>query len=285
MDSSKPIKRGAAAPKRNTDRRGGVKSCLRALDVIEFFTTFSAPARTVQVSEALEIPNSSADELLRTLAASGYLNYNADTKYYSPSYKLVAKSRAIEQSFFGGGIITNIMRDIQAEVGGSVYLTQQNGCWVDSVAEVPGSWVEDAQPRYPLEMVCYVRNSWLPSTNFSSVMLTRHTNAQLANLTAKTQEIGVGPEGPSPFMSLVSQVAKTRARGYSVYRKNGDILVDSIAVPLFMKHSVTAYAIGIVGQSLFASKGDEKQMARAMQSVIGQHLDRLDHPRSPIHTH
>ncbi len=87
--------------------QGGVKSCLRALDILHYFTTHAAPARTIDISEELGIPNSSADEILRTLASMGYLTFNRETKRYVPSYKLVATGRGIERNFFGGDITTS----------------------------------------------------------------------------------------------------------------------------------------------------------------------------------
>ena len=78
--------------------RGSVKSCLRTLEVLEYFMKSGEPARTIEISEALGIPNSSADEILRTLASTGYLTYNQATKLYAPSYKLVANASSIEQS-------------------------------------------------------------------------------------------------------------------------------------------------------------------------------------------
>jgi len=36
--------------------RGNVKSCLRTLEVLEYFMTAGVPARTIEISEALGIP-------------------------------------------------------------------------------------------------------------------------------------------------------------------------------------------------------------------------------------
>ncbi|RVT90476.1 helix-turn-helix domain-containing protein [Sphingomonas crocodyli] len=262
--------------------RAGVKSCLRTVEVINFFMGVSAPVRTTKVSEALGIPNSSADEILRTLSVSGFLSYNAVSKLYSPSYKLVANVRTIERNFFGEDAIAGLMADLRAETGATVIVTQQNDCWVDPVALVTGDWVEQDE-RYPAEMVCHVGNMWRPSTNFAAAMLTRHSNVQLADLTMRTQQMGIGPDGPSMFEALVDKVERTRARGYAVHRRNGASPVDSIAIPLIVTHAASPHAIGVVGPRLFSCEADEKRIARTVQQVTSRHLDRLNGVSATAH--
>lgn len=269
---------GASASK----SRAGVKSCLRTVDVINFFMGVSTPVRTTQVSEALGIPNSSADEILRTLAVAGFLSYNAISKLYSPSYKLVANVRTIERNFFGEDALAGLMADLRAETGATVIVTQQNDCWVDPVARVTGTWIEQDE-RYPAEMVCHVGNMWRPSTNFAAAMLTRHSNVQLADLTMRTQQMGLGPSGPSMFEALVDKVERTRARGYAIHRRNGSSAVDSIAIPLIVTHAASPHAIGVVGPSLFACEADEKRMARTIQQITSRHLDRLNGVAATAH--
>lgn len=257
--------------------RGNVKSCLRTLEVLEYFMNAGVPARTIEISEALGIPNSSADEILRTLAASGYLTYNQATKLYAPSYKIVANASSIEQSFFGGGRIHEIMEDMCRETGATVFVTQQNDCWSESIAEMPGEWKAkpDIAPYYSNEMICFERNSWRPSTNFAAAMLAQQSNIDIIQLATRTQRLGRGPKGPTLMKHLVDRVAQTRSRGFSLCRRSRAMPVDSIAMPLWVPHGVASYAIGVVGDPLFGSDNDVRQMLSAMQSVIFRYNDGL----------
>lgn len=257
--------------------RGSVKSCLRTLEVIEYFMNAGVPARTVEISEALGIPNSSADEILRTLAATGYLTYNSANKLYAPSYKIVANASSIERSFFGDGRIAEIMEDMRRETGATVYVTQQNDCWSESIAETLGEWkaAPDVVPNYPTEMICFERNSWRPSTNFAAAMLAQQSNVDIIQLATRTQRLGLGPKGPTLMKLLVDRVAQTRSRGFSLCRRNRSQPVDSIAMPLRVPHGVASYAIGVVGDPLFASDNDVRQMLLGMQSVIFRYNDGL----------
>lgn len=254
--------------------RGGVKSCLRTLEVIEYFMRSRVPARTIEISEALGMPNSSADEILRTLAHSGYLSYNPSSKLYSPSYKIVANAISIQNSFFGGGHIDRIMKDMQRETGATVFLTQQNDCWVESVAEVSGAWVAtDEPPVYRNELICFDQDSWRPSTNFAAAMLAQQSNVAIVQLAARTQRLGLGPKGPALMKTLVDRIANTRTRGFALCRRKAAIPVDSIAMPLRMPHAVASYAIGVVGDPLFCNDNDVRHMLATMRSVIYRHRD------------
>jgi DNA-binding IclR family transcriptional regulator len=252
-----------------------VKSCLRTLEVLEYFMTAGVPARTIEISEALGIPNSSADEILRTLAASGYLTYNQANKLYAPSYKIVANASSIEQSFFGGGRVHEIMEEMHRETGASVFVTQQNDCWSEGIAEMSGGWkaAPDATPSYPTEMVCFERNSWRPSTNFTAAMLAQQSNVDIIQLATRTQRLGLGPKGPTLMKHLVDRIAQTRSRGFSICRRSRSQPVDSIAMPLRVPHGVASYAIGVVGDPLFQSDNDVRQMLSGMQAVLFRYND------------
>nr|WP_301287219.1 helix-turn-helix domain-containing protein [Sphingobium sp. OAS761] len=257
--------------------RGSVKSCLRTLEVLEFFMRARVPARTIEISEALGIPNSSADEILRTLAMTGYLSYNQASKLYSPSYKIIASATSIEDSFFGSGRINEIMEDLRRETGATVFLTQQNDCWVESVAEVTGEWAAapDIQPTYPNEMICFDHNNWRPATNFAAAMLSQQTNVAIIQLATRTQRLGLGPKGPTLMKNLVDRIAHTRTRGFALCRRRPSVPVDSIAMPLRVPHAVASYAIGVVGDPLFENDNDVRHMLSAMQSVIFRYNDGL----------
>lgn len=256
--------------------RGSVKSCLRTLEVLEYFMRTGVPARTIEISEALAIPNSSADEILRTLASAGYLSYNPSSKLYAPSYKIVANAGSIESSFFGMGYITRIMEELRHETGATVFLTQQNDCWVESIAEVVGAWTAaPGQPDYPSELICFEQNSWRPSTNFAAAMLAQQSNVAIVQLATRTQRLGLGPKGPAVMKNLVDRIAQTRTRGFALCRRKASVRVDSIAMPLRVPHAVASYAIGVVGDPLFENDNDVRHMLSTMQSVIFRHRDGL----------
>lgn len=261
--------------------RGGVKSCQRTLDVIEYFIRTGMPARTFEVSASLGIPNSSADEILHTLSSGGYLSYNFETKLYAPSYKLVASVGAIERSFFGEGCVAEMLKNIHAETGATVFLTHQNDCWAEHVAEREGGWcLRREKPEYPIGMVSFADSSWRPATNFAAAMLAQKSDVAIIQLVSRAQRIGLGPKGPASMKNLVDRVARTRARGFALCRRGPSSPVDSIAIPLPIPNGTVPYAIGVVGDPLFKNDKDVRHMVAAMRSIAYNHIQslrRMDH--------
>jgi|GEM_PF-1080903 len=266
----------ASPTQQRQNGRGHVKSCMRTLEVLEYFMRFREPARTVEISEALGIPNSSADEILRTLAGAGYLSYNQASKLYAPSYKLIANVCMIEQSFFAGGAVARLLDDMRRETGATVYLTHQNDCWVESVAELTGGWLHpESDLDYPTEIVSFYRNGWRPGTNFAAAILAQQSNRAIVQLATRAQRLGLGPKGAMLMKTLVDRVARTRSQGFALCRRTDLAPVDSIAMPLYLPHGVASYAVGVVGDPLFQSEQDVRRMLSAMQAVIYRSSDNL----------
>jgi DNA-binding IclR family transcriptional regulator len=59
-----------------------VKSGARTVQILEFFRDRKAPARAIDVGRYLELSPSSANDLLKTLAEIGYLEFDEKTKFY-----------------------------------------------------------------------------------------------------------------------------------------------------------------------------------------------------------
>lgn len=65
--------RAAAAAPATVDDAGGSRSVRRALEIFEFLLQLDAPTTIGEIVSALQIPKSTAYELVRTLSDSGYL--------------------------------------------------------------------------------------------------------------------------------------------------------------------------------------------------------------------
>jgi DNA-binding IclR family transcriptional regulator len=59
-----------------------VKSGLRAVQILEFFRNRGSPARAIDIGRQLSMSPSSANDLLKTLAEIGYLEFDERSKHY-----------------------------------------------------------------------------------------------------------------------------------------------------------------------------------------------------------
>lgn len=264
-----------AAP-RGTPRhraRAGVKSAVRAIEIIEHFSRIDQPARTSEISESLGLPNSSADEILRTLADLGYLSFSERTKRYAPSYKLVGLMQAIERGFFGGDRLRDLLHDLRTETGGTIYITAQNDCWLESVAQVRGSWEgresPDSGDRW--QLVRFDGEGWQPGTNFAGALLTLHSNGEIIDLAVRSQAMGIAPKGQFVMHDLIDRVRRIRSRGYSICRRNDTVQVESIACPMRIPGANVPVAVGVLGHNLLEGEQNTRRLAMTIHGVIADH--------------
>jgi DNA-binding IclR family transcriptional regulator len=271
-DKAKPVKTKdrTAGKKGKTDM---VKSCARALDVIEYFTFTSRPARTAEISANLGIPNSSADEILRTLLGKGYLTFNSRSKHYAPSYKIVGTCRAIEQSFFGGGRVSEMLEKIRQETGATVYMTVQNDCWIESVAEIEGSWHGREYPAdyYSRKLIEYDETGWRPATNFAGAILALQSNVDIMKVASRSQKMGLTPKNDAAMTSLIERVRHIRAQGYALCRRSDSVEVESIACPTRFPESNVPVAVGILGKNLLTDAEQTRKLATFVRNTIAQY--------------
>lgn len=105
--------RGVPAARRSTS-----KSASRALDVLEYFGRVRKPLRARQVARSLDLHPSSVDQLLKTMAASGYLIFDSIRKVYHPSPRLVGFASWLTSDCFWNADTSSILREIAAQTGG-----------------------------------------------------------------------------------------------------------------------------------------------------------------------
>lgn len=84
-----------------------VKSAVRTLEILEFFSERRAPARLSEISETLGYPVSSVIALLRTLVAMGYMEFDPCTHNYYPLPRLSRLTTWMD----AGGYEQTVLRD------------------------------------------------------------------------------------------------------------------------------------------------------------------------------
>lgn len=222
------------------DRSGGVvKSSLRVLSVLEYFQANPCPARTTEIGRALGIPNSSIDDILKTLVRTGYLAFDPRQKVYLPSYRIVTLARRLEGSFFGGTAVSDLMEEVHRRTGQTVWLCMQNDRWVQCSAIIPGSDFHSG-----VHVEGFTDYDWT-------------TAAGMALLSSKPQEVVVEiakhmfrTEPPTKrtasVTTLLDKVKTARKQGYATSRGFSAEGVTAVAVPFQPKFMRVPVAVGLV---------------------------------------
>ena len=216
------------------DRNDGfVKSGARSLQVLEFFFHNRRPARTSEISRFLGVPNSSTDELLRTMAALGYVAFNPRNKCYAPSYRLFAIARGLEDGFFSNGVIAETLREIADATGETVVLAAENRNQMQVMMTERRRWDD------PALLLNGRRKDLLKRTdgrcrvadNFSAAILSSLPELSTVEMARRLATENGEKMAPGELQPLIASLKKIRQVGFAVCRR-GPREIDSIAMPL-----------------------------------------------------
>jgi len=111
---------------RPSDRRSLSRSATRALDVLECFGRERRWLKASEISRMLGLQASSSNQLLKTMVDSAHLVFNARTKTYFPSPRLIGFSALIHEAFGIEDRLRLLVSDLYARTGLSVTLTTLN---------------------------------------------------------------------------------------------------------------------------------------------------------------
>jgi DNA-binding IclR family transcriptional regulator len=122
--------------KRPGDRRSLSRSATRALDVLEYFGATQRPLRAIEISAALSLHPSTTDQLLKTMVDSAHLVFDAHTKRYFPSPRLVGFGAWLAAGYYGGDRVRGLLKALHAATGENITLSTPNDTFMQVVDAV-----------------------------------------------------------------------------------------------------------------------------------------------------
>lgn len=111
-----------------------VKSAERTLALFELFADRERPLSVSEVARGLNIPMPSASMLLRNLEELGYLDYDRDTRRFSPTIRITLLGGLITRRFAEVSALASRFETLTAILpGGRVFAMVQNNAAIQSV--------------------------------------------------------------------------------------------------------------------------------------------------------
>jgi IclR family KDG regulon transcriptional repressor len=107
-----------------------VKSAQRVVEVLEYFDRDRRAARVNDICNALSYPQSSTSELLRSLAALGYLYYNRSRRTYSPTARVTLLGAWVEPNLFRAGKAFAAVDRIAERTGETVVISSSGPAYM-----------------------------------------------------------------------------------------------------------------------------------------------------------
>lgn len=243
---------------------GLMKSVVRVAEVFDFFRSAPRPARAVDVAEALSLPRSSTNELLKSLVQTGYLTFHGRDKTYFPSLRLATLGHWVSTHYYGRSSLLALMRHLSDETGAeAVTLVVQNEFELEYVA------VEASVAPFGGRTAVGIRLPIVGSAAGEALLATKpdHEVISLVRSSRRSKPIR---HKETPY-SILEEIRETRARGYGV--RYGSVLpgVGGIAVVLPQAGVDIPVILGVGGEA-DELRRRENDIVMLMRAAIPRYL-------------
>ena len=215
-----------------------VKSAERAVLVFEFFSRIRRPATVSEVEEALQIPQSSASVLLRSLAELGYLQYLPDDRRYRPTLRVTLLGDWLKPDL-PPDILSERLDELQRRTRETVCVGRQHGSEIH--------YVYTLRPDQGLQFYMQEGARQPLSTSAAGRVLLSLLNDQLVRRIVRRNNAEEGLRVDEDF--VIEAVGKIRRTGLSETNPaiTGDREIHAIATLIPRKAGSEPIALGIAG--------------------------------------
>lgn len=227
------------SPPRNTESPP-VKSAMRTLALLEHFRRTKVSASVAEISSALAMPQSSTSVLLKSLVSLNYLEYDAETRRFLPSYRVALLGDWIQRGRFGDKQITDMMEMLWAETGETVMLGQQIGAGMQYLHIIPAT--------YRVQLLIHVGEIRpMSRTGLGHILLSRRPNSYIRAIVRRNN--ADEPNAAKRFReaAFIQEIKNIRQCGFSETRGRTTPGANTIAMIMPSSGKQTLLALGVGG--------------------------------------
>ena len=241
-----------------------VKSVARVFEVLELFAQQNEPVSGTDICRPLNYPKSSANAILKSLVALGYLAQNPDNLKYFPSLRVTYLGDWLPGLLMGTFEVKELLKALHRKTGETVTLSMQNGFQMQFIRVIPGT--------FPISLVL---NEGFVVPIFGTVVgaayLSTISDQEIQKLYERAFNRGL-LRGQTVSLESVMADA-TAARKYGVSRGYDRILSDTgaVAAPLKTHAHDQHLVIGIGGLAVRIHRS-EGEIIRNLKRVIRDHV-------------
>ncbi len=250
------------------ESEGVVKSARRVLEILEFFDDVQRPATVMEVSGALDYPQSSTSALLRSLARLGYLDHDPFSRTYVSSIRTALLGNWVNAEFVRVGPVIEMMQELNRLTGDNVILAARNGLQCQYVHVLQA--LNPARAHLTLGTVRGLATSGAGRA-LMSVMPDRDIQRLVLRINAEAK-----PGAPVVSSAdLMASIREIRATGYSFTTDTVTAGGGILAATLPIRVGGQIMVVGIGGCSS-AMRDRKAQLVEILFGAIARHFGGLD---------
>lgn len=185
-----------------------VKSARRVFDVLEYFEEHRQPASAIEVSKALDFPQSSTSALMRTMTALGYLHYDSSRRNYVPTPRVSLLGHWLSPPLFQSGRLLNLMEDLSEQTSETIMVGIRNG--------LSAQYIHVIQAKLPMRL--HVKAGTLRPLTRSGLgyaLLSAYPDREVRRLANRLNELAPPGHRQVDVKELLDELAKVRQKGHA----------------------------------------------------------------------
>ncbi|MGK6320274.1 IclR family transcriptional regulator [Sphingomonas sp. DT-204] len=248
--------------------RRTVKSASRTLEVFELFAEQRRPLRLHEIYTALDYPQSSATNLLKSLVVTGYVNYNRATRTYLPTMRVGALGSWLPGYIYADDDYRWLVEELQRRTDETVALITQNDLFVQ--------YVLLRAPEHEFKMVPPTGTMRLLVDSAAGLaLMSEMKDSEIDKLCRYSNYYQLAEGRRFDSTQLMRDVRWARQTGYVFMANKPHSEVSAIAMPLAEKIHEIPLAIGVGGLAPRISKS-QQDIVRTMRACIAEFRTRRE---------
>lgn len=185
-----------------------VKSAGRVLKILELFDVLRREAPVSEVSDLLDLPQSSTSVLLRSMVVMGYLHFNPKTRAFSPTTRVALLGNWINGPMISDGLLMGLLHRVNKRTSQAVVVAMRNRLWSEYIHVV------QATKAIRLFLVKGSRRPLIRSGT-GLMLLADLPDPDIKRIAVRTNA-EAGPDEPQNcILTLIDQVAAVRKQGWA----------------------------------------------------------------------
>ena len=242
-----------------------VKSTGRTMQILEFFDHHQAPANIAQVARALDYPQSSTSEIMRSLNVLGYLAYNNADRTFVPTSRVRFLGSWVLGQLHGEDRLSSLVRKVNAVSGQTAYLAIRN--------KLESQYIQVAQATTSLRLHLTPgqRRPLLRSTS-GRALLKDLSDSEISKLVRRVNAEKAPDEDLIHLDQLLEDVSFVRQNGY-LYISKSEIspgaAVIAVSLPDGMFPVPTVIGVGGAAEIIAPQKDS---LLKFVADLIRDHL-------------
>lgn len=239
-----------------------VKSASRILEILELFGERRSSVTVMDVSRALDYPQSSTSELLSCLVSHGYLMRNRVERSFRPTARVPLLGAWVEPNLFRSGKLLTMMDELHSETGHVVVL--------GAVIEAQLSHAHVVGP-VPDVLACHSTHHLLRSPIGKTLLST--SNREHVRKLAHRLNAECAIENIVRFETLWAELETIRAQGYA----SGLIMDGWAGLSVLLPRAVgqEAMALAIIGPPAEVEP-HHGALVKAIRGAVAHHVGPID---------